>query len=90
MNNKDFISALAGQCGLTSKETQRLSNILTTGVAEMLDDETTLSIQGFGMFEVKKKMERVVTNPATKKRILVPPRLAMSFHPGATLKDKIK
>lgn len=90
MNNKDFINTLASRCGMSSKETQELASTLATGMAEMLDDETTLSIQGFGSFEVKKKMERVVVNPATKKRILVPPRLALAFHPAGTLKDKIK
>lgn len=90
MNNKDFINALATYCGLSFKETQKLSTSLSSAVAQMLDDETTLAIQGFGTFEVKKKMERIVQNPATKKRILVPPRLILSFHPSGTLKDKIK
>lgn len=90
MNNKDFISALAARCGMPAKKTQKLATALSAGMAELLDDETTFAVQGFGTFEVKKKMERVVVNPATKQRILVPPRLALAFHPAGTLKEKVK
>lgn len=90
MNNKDFINALSARCGLSAKETQKLATAFATGMAEQLNDNTSLAVQGFGTFEVKKKLERVVVNPATKQRILVPPRLALSFRPGTSLKDKIK
>ncbi|MGN1244462.1 MAG: HU family DNA-binding protein, partial [Alloprevotella sp.] len=53
-------------------------------------DQCTLAIQGFGSFEVKKKMERIVVNPATKQRKLIPPKLVMGFKPSAVLKEKLK
>ena len=33
-------------------------------------------------------MERIVVNPNTKQRMLVPPKLVMSFKPSNLLKDK--
>lgn len=90
MNNKDFISAVSARSGLQVRTAQRLSLAFATGLADLLDDETQLVVQGFGTFEVKKKMERVVVNPATKQRKLVPPRLALAFRPAAALKDKVK
>ncbi|EXY65380.1 HU family DNA-binding protein, partial [Bacteroides fragilis] len=45
---------------------------------------------GFGTFEVKKKAERIVINPVTKLRLLVPPKLVLAFKPSPILKDKFK
>ena len=50
---------------------------------------TTLTIF-FGTFEVKKRLERVVVNPTTKKRQLVPPKLVLGFRPVASVKEKLK
>ena len=89
MNNKDFISAVSSRSEFTPQQVQKAVNAFVKALPEMLDDEQVLSIQGFGNFEVKKKMERVVVNPATKQRKLIPPKLALSFKPSAVLKDKI-
>lgn len=59
-------------------------------LAERLDDDTTLNVQGFGSFEVKKKLERVVVNPTTKQKMLVPPKLVLAFKPSPALKEKFK
>ncbi len=40
--------------------------------------------------ETKKKMERVIVNPSTGQRMLVPPKLVLSFKPNQTWKDKLK
>ena len=47
-------------------------------------------LEGFGSFEVKKKAERISINPASKQRMLVPPKLVLSYRPSNTLKDKFK
>ena len=84
MNNKDFISAIAARTGMTAKATQKMASAFVGSIAEKLDDE------GFGTFEVKKKMERVVVNPANKQRKLIPPKLVLAFKPSAVLKEKMK
>lgn len=90
MNNKEFITELATRLDEKAKETQRLASIFSTVFAESLEEGDSLSLQGFGTFEVKKKLERIVTNPTNKQRMLVPPKLALSFKPSNILKDKIK
>ena len=75
---------------MSPKEAQKLATTLINELAENLDDGNSLTIQGFGSFEVKKKLERVVVNPTTKQRMLVPPKLALSFKPSNLLKDKFK
>ena len=89
MNNKEFVSELAKRTGYTAKETSALMVGLTSEIATQLEEETTVSIVGFGNFEVKKKLERVVVNPSTKQRMLVPPKMVLSFKPSTILKEKL-
>ena len=86
MNNKEFIADLATRLDEKAKEAQRLASIFSTVFAESLEEGDSLSIQGFGTFEVKKKLERIVTNPTNKQRMLVPPKLALSFKQSNILK----
>ena len=90
MTNKEFITELAERNGITAKEAQQLVDCLTETMADTLDEGDTITIQGFGNYEVKKKMERIIVNPTTKQRQLIPPKLAVAFKPSNVLKDKIK
>lgn len=90
MNNKDFINRISSRLEMSAKDVQRLTNVFITEMAEKLDEGNTLTIQGFGSFEVKKKLERIVNNPTTKQRMLVPPKLVLSYKPSPILKDKLK
>ncbi len=90
MNNKEYISSLASKLGIAASEAQKLTTALVEELADKLDEGNVLTIQGFGNFEVKKKLERVVVNPTTKQRMLVPPKLVLSFKPSNVLKDKLK
>lgn len=90
MNNKEFINRMAARLDLPAKDVQKLVDRFVSELTERLDDDSSLSIQGFGNFEVKKKLERVVTNPTTKQRMLVPPKLVLSFKPSPAMKEKFK
>lgn len=89
MNNKEFISELATRVDMSVQETQNIIQDFIASFSDLLDEENSLSIQGFGNFEVKKKYERVIINPQTKQRLLVPPKLALSFKASSVLKEKI-
>jgi DNA-binding protein HU-beta/integration host factor subunit alpha len=47
-------------------------------------------IPTFGTFEVKKKLERVMVNPSTGLRMLVPPKLVLNFKPNISWKERVK
>ena len=59
-------------------------------MTQELEEGNVIVVQGFGSFEVKKKAERISINPASKQRMLVPPKLVLSYRPSNTLKDKFK
>ena len=90
MNKKEFTSELAERLGYTIKDTSELMNSLLSSMTQELEEGNVIAIQGFGSFEVKKKAERISINPASKQRMLVPPKLVLSYRPSNTLKDKFK
>lgn len=90
MNSKDFFATLSQKIGTTPKDAQKLADTLATILSEQLEEGDTFSIQGFGNFEVKKKLERIVVNPTSKQRQLVPPKLALSFKASNVLKEKLQ
>lgn len=90
MNNKEFINRLAELSETPAKDVQHLIDVFISETANAVDEESALAVHGFGTFEVKKKMERIVVNPTTKQRMLVPPKLVLSYKPSATLKEKMK
>ncbi len=90
MNNKDFLAELAQRTSLRQDEAQRMMNTLITAMGDSFLEGDSIQLTGFGQFEGKKKLERVMVNPSTGQRMLVPPKLVLSFRPNMLLRDKIK
>ena len=89
MNNREFLSSLCAKTGYSSKETELMAFDVINAIINELTEENAVGITGFGTFEVKKKLERVLVNPATKQRMLVPPKMVVSFKPNTSMKDKV-
>lgn len=90
MNNKELISELAYRLGYTHKDAAQLVTSMVHFMEEELQKDKVLDFEDFGTFEVKKKMERIMVNPATKQRLLLPPKLVLNFRPDKALKEKFK
>lgn len=90
MNNKQFISELAQRMGHTAQDTQKMMYQLIDAIGDAFQEGNSVAIQNFGSFEVKKKMERIMVNPTTGQRMLVPPKLILCFRISPTWKDKLK
>lgn len=82
MNNKEFVAELSRRLGYSQKDSSALLSALVSEVSGQLEEDRIVSIQDFGNFEVRKKLERVVISPATQQRMLVPPRLVVAFKPS--------
>ena len=59
-------------------------------MGDSFQEGDSVQIPGFGTFDVKKKMERIIVSPTTGQRMLVPPKLVLNFKPSPSWKDKIK
>ena len=90
MNNKEFIQRLSGRMGYTTSDTQRMVTNIIDRMSDGFQEGNNVAIPGFGVFEIKKKLERIMVNPSTQQRMLVPPKLVLNFKPAPTLKEKVK
>ena len=90
MNNKEFITELAEPVGFTAKDTQNLATNLINAMADAFQEDNAVLVPNFGVFETKKKMERIMVNPSTGQRMLVPPKLVLNFKPNQTWKAQLK
>jgi len=81
---------LASRTKWNNKEVSSLVSATVSAIAGELMEENSVVISGFGSFEVKKKLERVLVNPVTKQKMLVPPKMVVSFKPNTTLKSRVK
>ena len=90
MNNKEFITTLAERLGYSAEETQRMVDIVTETMGDRFQEDDSVIIPNFGSFEVKKKMERIMVNPSTGQRMLVPPKLVLNFKPNVGWKERVK
>lgn len=90
MNNKNFISELSQRTGYTQDDTRKMLNTVIDSMNDSFQKGESITIPKFGTFEVKKRLERILVNPGTKQRMLVPPKLVLNFKPITSLKEKIK
>ena len=74
----------------SSKDTASLVSATVSAIISELTEENAVVVPSFGTFEVKKKLERVLVNPTTKQRMLIPPKMTVNFKPNTSLKSKIK
>ena len=90
MNNKEFIAQLATKTGFTQTDTQQMVRTLISEMKLHLEDGDTIQINGFGSFEVKKRLERIVVTPGTQQRMLGAQNHVLNFKPIAAIKENLK
>lgn len=90
MDNKKLTEGLAGKLGRSTQDINKLLDAFTAVVADRCGQLDSIAIPSFGTFEAKKKNERIVVNPSNGKRMLVPPRIAVSFKISNVLKSRLK
>lgn len=89
MNNKEFITEMASNLGISNDQCQKMVYEFTDTMINALEMGNEVVIAGLGCFEIKKKKERLMVNPSTGKKMLVPPKLTISFKMSNTFKNKI-
>ena len=81
MEHKQFFSILQDRLGKDKKSVDALYSGLLQIIKERSISMDSVSVQGFGVFEPRKKLERISVNPATGKRMLIPPRIILTLSP---------
>lgn len=89
METKDFTEILSKRTGLSIEKIRVLEETFSKIMANNLSSLDKIDIPEFGIFESKKKLERVAIHPSTGKKLLIPPKIFISFKPAFKLQEKI-
>ncbi len=90
MDNKKLVEIVAANLGRTTADVDKLMDALAGVLQARCGEMDRVYVPGFGTFEPKKRNERVMVNPNTGKRTLVPPRVVLGFKVSNVLKAKLK
>jgi DNA-binding protein HU-beta len=90
MNKADLINSIAEYAKLTKVDAGKALDTLTTTIADTLKAGGSISLVGFGSFEVKERAERMGRNPQTGQEITIAAAKVPAFKAGKTLKDAVK
>lgn len=90
MDNKTLVDTLSKNLDISRDTVVSLIEGLTKTIGECGASLDSVAVTGFGTFEPKKRMERVAVHPASGKRLLVPPKIVMTFKPSLLLKQRVR
>ncbi len=79
MTRKDLIDKVAEEFGIKKKDAEAVVKFLFKEITEALKRGERVSIQGFGVFDLKEQKERKIRNPRTGELIEVPRKKKVYF-----------
>ena len=86
MNKKELIEAMIAKTGSSKVEAERALGALIEVISDTLGKGDSLSLPGFGTFEVRERPERRGRNPKTGEELRIAASKVPAFKAGATLK----
>jgi len=89
MNKADFIGAVADTAELSKADTGRALDAIIEVIKKSLKKGDSISLVGFGTFQVRKRAARQGRNPRTGQTIKIKASKIPSFKAGKALKDAV-
>lgn len=89
MNRKELIEALAAKTESTKADAERSVSAMIDIISGTLKKGDSLSLVGFGTFEVRKRAARTGRNPKTGEALKIKAAKVPAFKAGATLKAAV-
>lgn len=89
MNKRELIEYVANELHTSKAGAGRLLDIVLAGVRKGLREDQSVTITGFGTFEVKPRKERVGRNPHTGEPIQISAGRRVGFRVGKGLKESV-
>ena len=86
MNRKELVDALAAKTSLSKADTDRAISALIEIISDTLKTGDSLSLIGFGTFEVRKRAARTGRNPKTGEELKIKASKVPAFKAGTALK----
>ncbi len=90
MDNKKLVETVAANLGRTTEDVGKLLDALSGVLKTRCGEMDSVVVPSFGTFEPKKRNEHVMVHPTTGRRMLVPPKVVLTFKISHVLKSKLK
>lgn len=90
MDYKSFLETLCQRVNAGKEETSEMMASLCQVITDAALEGDSVTFPGFGSFEPRKRIERIALHPSTGKRMLIPPKITLTFRPSTLLKQKVR
>jgi DNA-binding protein HU-beta len=89
MNKKELVEAMAAKTGSSGAAAGSVVNALVEIISDTLKKGDSLTLPGFGTFEVRERAARTGRNPKTGEELKIAASRIAAFKPGAALKAAV-
>lgn len=89
MNKSELVNSVAEKSGLSKADATRAVDSTIEAIEDALRGGDSVSLVGFGTFQVKDRAARTGRNPQTGGTINIPAAKVPSFKAGKSLKDAV-
>jgi DNA-binding protein HU-beta len=89
MTRQELVDQVADRAGLNKKDAGNAVNAVVDSIKDALGKGESVSLVGFGTFDIKERGARTGRNPRTKEPIEIAARKSPVFRPGKALKDSL-
>ncbi|MFE8070177.1 HU family DNA-binding protein [Marinobacteraceae bacterium S3BR75-40.1] len=89
MRKPELAADIAEQAGITKDQAQHVINAFTDQISAAMAKNQSVSLVGFGTFNVRERSARSGRNPQTGATIQIPASKTVGFKPGKQLKDAV-
>jgi DNA-binding protein HU-beta len=89
MNKSEFIDAVADSAELSKADAARAVDAMVAAITKALKKGDTVTLVGFGTFDVRARGARTGRNPRTGEEIKIAASKNPAFKPGKALKDAV-
>lgn len=89
MNRTDLRNAVAESTGLTNTQADSAIGAVLDAIGERLAAGESVSLAGFGSFEIRERAARSGRNPQTGEPLEIAASVAPAFKPAAALKRRV-
>ncbi|AXA34239.1 MULTISPECIES: HU family DNA-binding protein [Francisella] len=90
MNKSELVSAIAKEADVTKEVAAKTLDATIASVTKALKNNDSVTLVGFGTFQVKERSARDGRNPKTGETIKIKASTVPSFKAGKGLKDAVQ
>ena len=89
MNKTELIDAVADEAEVSKAEAGRAVDAVITSITKALKKGDSVTLVGFGTFQVRERAERTGRNPKTGDAVALPGKHVPHFKPGKELRERV-